>query len=220
MAIFLYIFVIFQLTRQLILWTAVITFYFIYKKYKQKVFLFVSVLFCLFYLLTPSLIKQNDDTVFGKMLLLTEEQNEDNKYDENIRIKEYKYFIEHYSSNVFQIIFGNGYPHSDSHYGKRQVKEQSLYDFYLSDVGYAMMYVVTGLLGVFLYLVLFVKSAFTKIPKKYEYVNMFMLFMIPANLTASWYAAPDCAVCISVCVYIIFINKKKSSEENIYEYKL
>ena len=73
------------------------------------------------------------------------------------------------------------------------------------------MFALTGALGLFLYIWLFVKCTFVKMPKELQYVNMFMGAMLPLNIAAAWYAGGDSQICIAMCVYLIVLYGKKST---------
>ena len=46
-------------------------------------------------------------------------------------------------------------------------------------------------------------------PIELDYARMFMLFLIPANIGASWYSSPDCQISMVICIYIIIQYGKK-----------
>lgn len=48
-----------------------------------------------------------------------------------------------------------------------------------------------------------------QMPADLEYVRMFMLFLIPANIAASWYTTPDCQIAMAICIYIIMQYGRK-----------
>ena len=133
---------------------------------------------------------------------------------ENPRITEYRYFFNDWSKNIITSIFGNGVPHGLTSYGvyEENLKRKGLF---LSDVGYPSMYVYVGIIGLLLYIILFVKCTFQKLPKELFYVNMFMGFMIPANLAASWYNVPDTQLAICICTYLIYAYRKNPKSLNI-----
>jgi hypothetical protein len=197
----LYLFIVFQLTRQLILWTAVVTIIYIFSKSK-KVAIAFSILFVVFYMAIGT-IQFSDDSIIGSMVNLTEQQAENNSIgDEDIRATEYKYFFTKWSNSLVTDIFGCGVPHSDSSYGMFE-KRASDMGLWLSDVGYGEMKVITGWLGLFLYLFLFISCLFVKMPSNLEYTKLFMGFMIPANIAADWYIKVDGQIAMVICAYLI-----------------
>lgn len=204
LSIVFFIFIIMQVTRQLILWTALVSIAYIFQKNKKLMIVCIITFFTLY--LVGSNIKIRQDSVIGSMVELTQQQITDNsKGDENIRISEYRYFFTEWPSNMVTKLIGNGYPHSDSGYGRYYSNLQQNQRYFLSDVGYAQMYVVTGFIGLILYLCLFLKSSFRRMPEDLAYTKMFMLFLLPANIAASWYAKTDCQIAMCSAVYLIAI---------------
>jgi len=202
-AFLLFILIILTLTRQTILWTSVTTIYFIYKINKKFTFCLLLV-FVLSYSSLYILLK-NSDTVIGKLIELTEHQQDlNNNSREDIRIVEYRYFFSKYSKNLITDIIGNGYPHSETAFGKRYQSINDRLDLYLSDVGYAKIFADTGLFGLILYILLFISCIRAKIPKEIEYAKLFIIYMIPANIAAAFYTG---CIGISVCCYLIYSNK-------------
>lgn len=213
-AVIFFIFIIFQLTRQLILWAGVVTIISIFLRAK-KLATMLGVLFFALYIGSVN-INFSDDSVIGSMINLTNTQIDNNQYSgtEDIRVTEYKYFFGEWSPNLITNVFGNGMPHTDSSYGHYYTNLQSE-GLYLSDVGYPSMFVLLGLFGLILYLWLFIKCTMEKLPKELSYVNMFMGFMIPANIAASWYMGADTQLAMCICVYIIYTYHKRPQLLNL-----
>lgn len=198
-----FLFIVFQLTRQLILWTFVVTIIYAYLKNPKKIICACILVLFFFTTISPN-IKFSDDSIIGSMINLTEKQANDNKAgEEDVRITEYKYFLGKWSQNIVTDIIGNGMPHSDSQYGHYYSNIQTRKKLFLSDVGYAQIFVIQGIIGIFLYLYLFLKSLRYQMPIELDYARMFMLFLIPANIGASWYSSPDCQISMVICIYII-----------------
>lgn len=102
-------------------------------------------------------------------------------------------------------IFGTGIDcGSDTAYGKYVYNIGWSKGIYITDIGYGHMFAQTGILGLGLYVWLFIICTFSKMPKELQYVNMFMGAMIPLNIAAAWYAGADTKVCIAICVYLIY----------------
>lgn len=203
-----FLFIVFQVVRQLILWSALVAMFYIYLKNPKKILAVCVLLFFVFSLFIS--IRLSDDSMIGTIINLTQEQLENNqKGEEDIRITEYKYFFGDWSKNVVTDLLGNGMPHGDSRYGTYYGRLQEQQHLFLSDVGYAQMYVVQGLLGLFLYLFLFYKTVRMQMPADLDYIRMFMAFMIPANIAASWYYLADTQIIICICVYLIIRYGRK-----------
>lgn len=202
-------FIIFQLTRQIIVWSLLVGLIYMYLKNPKKV-LGIGIISVFILTLWGSNLKFDDENVVGSLINVSQDQFEKNSNgDEDIRITEYRYLFTEWSKNLVTDIIGNGVPHGNSQYGKynaRLCKEQGIY---YTDVGYAAMYVIQGWIGLFLYLFLFFKTVRMQMPVDLDYVRMFMAYMIPANIAADWYAKPDCQIALCICVYLIMLYGRK-----------
>ncbi len=202
-AAILFVVIVMQVVRQIIVLSALVAVGYIYFKNK-RLSIAVGVVAILFFTLGNN-IKLSDNSILGSLTLLTEMEVEENRTDENIRITDYKYFFGEYSKNIVTSIIGNGVPHSDSSYGHFYENLKEYDKMYLVDVGYAMMYAVTGVFGLVLFLLLFFKSALTKVPDELSYARMFMIYFIPANIAAAWYSRADWQLCMTICIYILMV---------------
>lgn len=202
LAIILFVFLVMQLTRQLILWTALVTIIYIFQK-NRKLIIFSCIILCFAFLYGAN-IKFSEDSIIGSMIEMTENQLENNqKKEEDIRITQYRYMFTQWSPNVAADIIGNGMPHGDSTYGSFYYNLIRQHRIILADIGYGCMFVVTGWIGLILYLILFIRCCFTRIPEELMYAKMFMLFMIPANIAADWYAKADGQIAMCISVYLM-----------------
>lgn len=206
-SIIFFIFIIAQLTRQLIFLTGLVTVIYVFKKVKKS--LFVAITAILFLFISGQNIKMDSDTILGALIALTEEELDNDQGEENIRITEYRYFFTEWSPNIMADIVGNGVPHWKTSYGNYEGKLATQKGLFLADIGYGRMKVVTGYIGLVLWLILFVRCCFVRMPEHLMYAWMFMIFFLPANAMASWYATSDfqLAMCISVYLMTLFATK-------------
>ena len=203
-AILFFLFIVMQVTRQLILWTALVTVIYVFQKNRKL--LYLSIVFVISLFLLGKTITFSQDSVIGTMITLTEEQMSNNQQgNEDIRVTEYRYFFTEWSRNIITDIIGNGLPHGSSSYGKYLTKLQEQQKLYLSDVGYGQIFVVTGWMGLFLYLMLFIKCCLIRMPEELMYATMFMIFLLFANIAASWHAKADCQIAMCISVYLMTI---------------
>jgi len=206
-AILFFVFIVLQVTRQLILWVGVVTVIFIFLKQK-KLATIIAILFAFLYLGSVN-IHFSSDSVLGSMINITNEQMNGELYGgEDPRITEYRYFFNDWSKNIITDIFGNGISHPKTSYGKYEASLMQK-DIYLSDVGYPSMYVIVGALGLILYIVLYIKGTLQKLPPELSYVNMFLGFLIPSNIAASWFLNPDTQLATAICIYLIYTYRKR-----------
>lgn len=212
-AVVFFVFIVLQLTRQLILWAGVVTLIFIFLR-SRKLALFLSILFFSMYVGSVN-IKFSDNSIIGSMINLTNDQMNGDVYSgEDPRVTEYKYFFFEWSKNIVTQTIGNGMPHTDSNYGHYYTNLQNE-GLFLSDVGYPSMFVILGVFGIILYISLFIRGTFVKLPRELSYVNMFMGFMIPANIAASWYMGADTQLALCICAYLIYAYRRKPQLLNL-----
>lgn len=208
-ACILFVVLVMQLTRQLILWTGIVTLIYIFLSNKKWAIILALVFVFLY--IGSSQIEFSDDSVIGSLINISNQEANGQLYaGENPRITEYKYFFSKWSPNIITDIFGTGVPCGGA-YGNYEEMLKWKHKLYLSDVGYGMMFAENGVLGLLLYLWLFIKCVFAKVPKNLRYVTLFMGAMLPMNIAAAWYARADTQVCIAICVYLIYkieIHKK------------
>ena len=193
------VFLVLQLTRQLIFGAILITIIYLFV-YGKKIFIIGALIVSITLLMGK--IKIEDNSIIGSLITLSEEQIDDN--DENIRISEYRYYFTDFSPNLITDIIGNGLPHDDSPYGRYNKRLQNTYHYFISDVGYARMYAMTGLIGLFSYLFLFYYSIKAKIPKEMMYAKMFVAFVAFISIGTCAYAS--CFV-FPLCLYLIMKQK-------------
>ena len=197
-------FIILHVTRQIIVWSAFVAMIYIYLKNPKKTVLAIFICIVTFFVLMSGVIKFSDDSIIGSLINISQDQfDAASDGEENIRITEYKYFFFDWSKNIITDIIGNGRPHETSTYGAYELQLRDNHSLYLSDVGYADMYVVQGLLGLLLYTFLFYKTVRIQMPANLDYVRMFMAFMILANIAASWYTKADAQIAISISAYLV-----------------
>lgn len=202
----LYFIIVLHVIRQVIAISFLLGFYYLLKKNKY-IWFWLGIAICLSLFFVN--LNLDNNSVLGKLVNLTENQiDSNNEEDENIRIKEYEYYFTEYTENVFTSIFGNGVPHSESYFGKRELKLNSEMEYYSSDVGYAEIYTRFGLVGLFLYGLIFYRVIKQNVPKEYMYAKLFMIYLLIANISASWIFHDVIEVCI--CLFILeSCNRKR-----------
>lgn len=207
----------FQLTRQLIVISLLVSLLYLFSHKIKLLLLLIGVSLILFNSIQN--IDPNKITYapLRSMVVLTIQQAEENESgEENIRITAYKYFFSDLSPNIFTSLFGNSFPHSESQYGRveEKLKSQGLF---LSDVGYAEIYVTLGFIGMVLYVLLFLTCSLAKMPSKFLYAKLYMIFMALYTVASNYYTMIDGHLTIAICVYIIMkyrINSVSNLKNN------
>lgn len=221
LSLLFFLMIILQVTRQLLLFSFIVGFYYVLRN-NRYVWLYISlILFLLF--VTPNLVNLEKIPIIRELTVETSDQIMDQKQgEENVRIQAYKYFFSNnWSKNILTDIFGNGIPDSQSEYFNVFGKAASM-GYGTTDAGYAGMYIYTGYLGLFLYISLFLISAFSKVPPEYMFAKLYMIFMIPMNFGADWYSKVDFCIIMCICVYLIgqynINNNQRRYSKNIDNY--
>ena len=193
----------FQLTRQLIVISLLVTIIYIFANRIKWLMLIVGVSLLFFKSIQNIDPNKISYEPLRAMVVLSIQQAEENESgEENIRITAYKYFFSDLSPNIITSIFGNSFPHSESQYGKVEEKLTSQ-GLFLSDVGYAEIYVNFGIIGLALYVFLFILCSFAKLPPELLYAKLYMIFIALYTITSNYYTMIDGQITIAICVYII-----------------
>lgn len=213
---FLFVMIVFQLTRQIIFSVAIVTAIYTFLKNK-KLAAYIVAVFVAMYLFSFSL-SFSRDSVVGSMIELTKTQTK-YRYDKgDNRSSEYQYFFTSFSKNFFTDVLGNGVSYSSSPYG---TVEQRINDngYYRTDVGYASMFVTTGWVGLILYILLFYLCLRRRVAPDLEYALLFVGYMVIAEVMASWHTTADGQAALATCVYILarFGKTKNEPEEQLLE---
>jgi len=213
---FLFVMIVFQLTRQIIFSVAIVTAIYTFLKNK-KLAAYIVAVFVAMYLFSFSL-SFSRDSVVGSMIELTKSQTK-YRYDKgDNRSSEYQYFFTSFSKNFFTDVLGNGVSYSSSPYG---TVEQRINDngYYRTDVGYASMFVTTGWVGLILYLLLFYLCLRRRVAPDLEYALLFVGYMVIADVMASWHTTADGQAALATCVYILarFGKTKNEPEAQLLE---
>lgn len=203
----LFIVIVLHVTRQVIIFSFIVGFFYLLFSNRSSWFWIPIIGFSL--LISYNNIKISNDSLLGKLLILSESQIDSNKSDEeDIRITAYKYFFTEYSNSFVNNLIGNGIPHAESSFGKYEsdLKKNGIY---ASDVGYASIFAKLGLLGLILYIKLFI-TAIKQPVKEYNYfAKLYIIFIALTNFASSWVFEDVILLCL--CFYVLekdFINNK------------
>lgn len=207
LAIFAFILIIMTTVRQVILWSFIVSIFYLFRKWKYMWgILAISIITINF-----TTVKINEDSVIGSLIELTENQVNDNQQgDTYIRFLEYKYYFTNYSDNLLAFIFGNGQAHSESAFGKYEEKLNNYYGFYQSDVGYARFFVQWGILGLILVILLLHYPLKYKMPENLIFLKLYVIYQIFANIAASWFWHEIITICVTYYMIDCFALSKNN----------
>lgn len=114
--------------------------------------------------------------VVNSYMSLTEQQYEDNKTDDDIRLQNVYYFSTLFNDqeSILPILVGNG-PIVDGPVAKK-LDMASRVGFWLSDVEYITWFIYFGILGLLIVVLWGISCLIAKIPKDYYYCKMMILY--------------------------------------------
>lgn len=195
--------IIFQVTRQTIIFTLLVSLYFLFRNNKYIVLCIIAA----FFVLQFFTIHFSDDSALGALINLSQNQVSDSQSgDTYIRILEYEYFCLDFNNNPLAILFGNGVPHDESAYGKEILYAKDYLAFYMSDVGYAALYVQFGCLGLLLYFRYFWNLCKSKISNG---AAMFLYYILAVN-TMSFIFMQN-IVMVAIAMYLVELEEQEDN---------
>lgn len=213
-AVVLFGIIVLHVIRQVIAFSFLVSSYYFLKNAKYKIMWAAASAIIAVFILTMNI---NDDSVVGNLLSKTERQvSNQQSGEDDIRVREYKYFFTEYSDNLFTQLFGNGKAHSFSPLGKMETEVQVRKKYFASDVGYAAIYIRLGLIGLVLYAILFFKVFTQKVPVRFKFAQLHIVYMLFANIAASWIFHDVIIICISV--YVLEMVQKDRKKAGIIKH--
>jgi hypothetical protein len=121
-----------------------------------------------------------------------------------IRVQAADYYLHDFTPTLFAKIFGNGTPKSGSPYWRVVWEMEWEHGFYLSEIGYAGLYVKYGVLSVVAFIILIYLTLRTSIPEEYLYCkySLYLIFILSIMGDVPYYngAAPV----IPLLVYVLY----------------
>jgi hypothetical protein len=209
LSISMFVLIVFMTIRQYIAISVLVVAFYLFRKIKY------IWLYAIMGLVLLNFISINipEDSILGRLIELSERQAIDNKYGEaNVRILEYEYYFLDFPQNVATSLLGNGVPHSDSSYGLKESRLNDVKKYFRSDVGYANLYLLIGIIGVLVVFQLMYYSIKYKVNNEMVYAKMFMFYIALANIASAAFTFDILFVCIAV--YLIDKSKLQMSLSN------
>lgn len=209
LSILMFVLIVFMTVRQYIVISVFVVTFYLFKKIRY-IWLYAIMGLLLLNFVSISIPK---DSILGRLIELSERQAIDNKYGEtNVRILEYEYYFLDFPQNMVTSLLGNGVPHSDSSYGLKESKLNDVKKYFRSDVGYANLYLLIGIIGVLVVFQLMYYSIKYKVNNEMVYAKMFMFYIALANIASAAFTFDILFVCIAV--YLIDKSKLQMSLSN------
>lgn len=173
--LFLLAVIVMQLGRQSILFSVLVSVFFLLSKtqWKKKALLLTAGL-TVWYLLP-------DNMIINKMMKLTQNQYEAQVLEskEDIRLSAYKFYLFDVSPSFFNIVFGNGmYALGKSDYGNFIDRYGRGNGYIPADVGYASIYLFFGIFGLGIFALITIRVLNQHVPESYIYAKMYIIFLM------------------------------------------
>jgi hypothetical protein len=154
-------------------------------------------------------------SIIQALINITNAQIVENKPVEDVRITAYRYFFFEFAPNLFASIFGNGVPHDQSSYGSfyRFVVNDQM-ELFMSDVGFAQIYAQFGLFGLLSVFFIFFRSFYIKVPSKYLYLKLFIIFVFFSNFLSGYFLSNHNIAAISIVLYMMEVVSKNDRQSS------
>lgn len=110
-------------------------------------------------------------------------ENDVGQKEDYIRLIEAEYFLYEFSNYTTTYLLGNGAYNYNSSYGKKILSLNENEHFYLEDLGIVKGYILFGILFVFGYVLIFIKSFTIKIPHNQLYLKYYIWMILILSFT-------------------------------------
>lgn len=185
----------------------------IYRIWSMKNKFFVIVLSVVLYVISlaafSSLLNSDSDNLIVKYIQMSNEQLENNKDEEDIRVQMATYYMTEFNKeNILKSITGNGIPSGDSAYGKKRDYLMDVKCFFVEDVGFVQIFVWFGLIGLFLYAKLLVKAI--KIPRKQNYTYGFLYIVYLFAILPTNCSLTTQPIFLAIAMYVLYLGENDS----------
>lgn len=194
-----------SLTRSIMFSVIVVTALFLIFKARRRSQFLIILLLVFTYPAINSWLEKND--TFNAISQINEAQL-DNLSDDNssTRIPEYKIGFFEYKRNPITFLLGSGRAHGSSSFGKYEEGLRNRYNFDRSDAGYPAIFVTYGLVGLFIFIGLFIKVFFDKTGGGgLNQYKMYIIIIAAVNVlqdATAWYA-------IATCMAVYMLEKER-----------
>ena len=123
--------------------------------------------------------------IFTEMLLVSEKQVDNLEEKDPIRKRAFHFFMNDFQKSPATYIFGNGYSHGSSSYGREIAYYKAEYGFYQSDIGLAGEFSIFGSFFILIELIVLLGGIFKKKPLPIGYARYIFAFILISGLLGS-----------------------------------
>ncbi len=202
-SIVLLVAIVLHVRRQMIIWSVLLFLFYVLRHYKYNYKAIVALLIVLIF----GLYSFNSKSPLRLMYDETVNQVASKRVvEKDIRIKAIEFYATEYSISSLNIIFGNGMPYVDTFFGKynKSLQKKGLYK---SDIGWFGLYADFGLVGVVLYILIFIKLIKQKVSQERYYAKIFLIyvyfsFLFNHTLTSS-------VLLVSIALYVLDLDYQR-----------
>ena len=173
--------------------------------YKLSVLIVSITLISFFYSMYDRILEGTSTNPISQYVQLTQAQINSNKND--IRTLTTQYFFTQFNDNVLEYIVGNGKPSGNGTYNMEIRKLANSKRYYTVDVGFVYIFVYYGIIGLILYLLLFVIVLKTPVEDNYMFAKLYVIYgylILPTNVSILWIAP----FVFSMNLYIVYRSSR------------
>lgn len=205
-----FLFIVLSVTRQYIAFSALFGVMYLMRSvsWKKKIIVFATVFFIAEFVL-PQI------PIFQKMQEVSEEQKYANKGEDDIRIREYYFYLFDAQANDVTAVWGNGIPSfGNSQWGNYFEKIIEFNHCYSVDIGWGGFYFHFGLLTTLVYMLIFFFAIRNPKHPIYAYTTYYLMFMYFSSFISGPVMFYHQILSISIVNYIVYKQngiKKNSS---------
>ena len=88
----------------------------------------------------------------------------------------------------------------------------------MSDVGYAQIYALFGILAIVSFIVICYRALRQKVPEKYLYAKMYIIFVMFSTFLSGYFLSPNTAIA-SICIALYILERvNMQSREVVMEH--
>ena len=136
--------------------------------------------FIAFGLVVFSILVYTSTNIFSGVKEASQDQSQN--YKDDIRVQAQNYFLTEFQGGTGTIVFGNGFPSADSKLGLESLRG-NLLGYWTADVGLTGIFSYFGILGVFVWLLLFYYTFKIKVSKNSMYIKAYFLTLLSTAFT-------------------------------------
>jgi hypothetical protein len=135
--------------------------------------------------------------------------------EEDVRSRATKFYLTEFYPNRLNYIIGNGASHMANAYGLKVMYYQTVFGYYLSDIGIIGVYVKLGILYVVGVFILMRKFFISSIEPRYFYFKYYAILLLLNEIMGGAFANPSSFIVTLAMLYIIDVSSYKIKQGDI-----